>query len=161
MDDLGVVGAVQSKGISAAAFRLINTKKLEFKVFNKTDRCIYNMKKFGDISTLSTGDKIKSRETATLTSQGLHTASGVVTFRIEKEMLAVAIAWSVTQDANGKNKCRLGVGFLQIMESYTEEVDMLLLKKVWREVIEKKCSQNKLILISKMKNILMVTFLGF
>ena len=51
MDDLGVVGAVQSKGISAAAFRLINTKKLEFKVFNKTDKCIYNMKKFGDIST--------------------------------------------------------------------------------------------------------------
>ena len=62
MDDLGVVGAVQSKGISAAAFRLINTKKLEFKVFNKTDKCIYNMKKFGDISTLSTGDKIKSKE---------------------------------------------------------------------------------------------------
>lgn len=59
-------------------------------------------------------------------------------------MLAVAIAWSVTQDANGKNKCRLGVGFLQVIESYTEEVDMLLLKKIWREIIEKKCSQNKL-----------------
>ena len=63
--------------------------------------------------------------------------------RIEQEMLAVAIAWSVTQDSNGKNKCRLGVGFLQVIESYTEEVDMLLLKKIWREIIEKKCSQNK------------------
>ena len=63
--------------------------------------------------------------------------------RIEREMLALAIAWSVAQDGNGKNKCRLGVGFLQITESYTEEVDMVLLKKIWREVIEKKCSQNK------------------
>ena len=70
MDNLGVVGAVQSKGISAAAFRIINTKKLEFKVFNKTEKCIYNMKKYGDISTLSTGDKIKSNEMALLTSQG-------------------------------------------------------------------------------------------
>ena len=143
MDDLGVVGAVQSKGISAAAFRLINTKKLEFKVFNKTEKCIYNMKKFGDISTLSTGDKIKPLSCAVLTSQGLHTASGCVTFRIEKEMLAVAIAWSVSQDGNGRNKCRLGVGFLQIMESYSQEVDMLLLKKIWKEIIEKKCTQNK------------------
>ena len=69
MDDIGAVGAVQSKGISAAAFRLINTKKLEFKVFNKTDRCIYNMKKYGDISTLSSGDKIKSNQTGVLMSQ--------------------------------------------------------------------------------------------
>ena len=69
-------------------------------------------------------------------------------FRIEQEMLAVAIAWSVTQDANGKNKCRLGVGFLQIIDSYTEEVDMLLLKKIWREIIEKKCSQNKSEMVS-------------
>ena len=143
MDDLGVVGAVQSKGISAAALRLINTKKLEFKVFNKTEKCIYNMKKFGDISTLSTGDKIKPLSCAVLTSQGLHTASGCVTFRIEQEMLAVAIAWSVSQDGNGRNKCRLGVGFLQIMESYSQEVDMLLLKKIWKEIIEKKCTQNK------------------
>ena len=159
MDDLGAVGAVQSKGIGGAAFRLINTKKLEFKVFNRTEKCIYNMKKFGDISTLSSGDRIKAGQEAVLSSQGLHTASGVVTFRwtcivtcyrmlwcnvrIEQEMLAVAIAWSVTQDANGKNKCRLGVGFLQVIESYTEEVDMLLLKKIWREIIEKKCSQNK------------------
>ena len=51
--------------------------------------------------------------------------------------------YCIFQDANGKNKCRLGVGFLQILESYTEEVDMLLLKKIWREIIEKKCSQNK------------------
>ena len=58
-------------------------------------------------------------------------------------MLALAIAWSVTQDANGKNKCRLGVGFLKVIESYTEEVDTLLLKKIWREIIEKKCSQRK------------------
>ena len=63
-------------------------------------------------------------------------------------MLAVAIAWSVTQDANGKNKCRLGVGFLQVIDSYTEEVDMLLLKKIWREIIEKKCSQNKSEMVS-------------
>lgn len=55
----------------------------------------------------------------------------------------MAIAWSVTVDSNGKNKCRLGVGFLQVIDSYTEEVDMLLLKKIWREIIEKKCSQNK------------------
>ena len=81
MDDLGVVGAVQSKGISGAAFRLINTKKLEFKVFNKTEKCIYNMKKYGDISTLSSGDRIKAGQEAVLTSKGLHTASGVVTFR--------------------------------------------------------------------------------
>ena len=81
MDDLGAVGAVQSKGIGGAAYRLINTKKLEFKVFNRTEKCIYNMKKFGDISTLSTGDRIKAGQEAVLSSQGLHTASGVVTFR--------------------------------------------------------------------------------
>ena len=160
MEGLGAVGAVEGKGISAAACRLINTKKVDFKVYNKTDKCIYNMKKLGDISTLSSGDKVKPLEEAVLSSRGLHTASGVVTFRsvgatcpcprvtchvsrIEKEMLALAIAWSVTQDGNGKNKCRLGVGFLQITESYTEEVDMVLLKKIWKEVIEKKCSQNK------------------
>ena len=160
MEDIGAVGAVEGKGISAAACRLINTKKVDFKVYNKTDKCIYNMKKLGDISTLSSGDKVKPLEDAVLPSRGLHTASGVVTFRsvgatcpcprvtchvsrIEREMLALAIAWSVTQDGNGKNKCRLGVGFLQITESYTEEVDMVLLKKIWREVIEKKCSQNK------------------
>ena len=143
MEAIGAVGAVQTNGISGAAQRLINTKRLEFTVFNKTEKSIYNMKKFGDISTLSTGDKIKSNQSAILKSQGLHTASGVVTFRIEKEMLAIAIAWSVSQDGNGKNKCRLGVGFLQITESYTDEVDMLLLKKIWREIIEKRCSQNR------------------
>ena len=78
-----------------------------------------------------------------ITSKGIHTASGCVTFRIENEMLAIAVAWSVTMDSTGKSKCRLGMGFLQILESYTEEVDMLLLKKIWREIIEKKCSQNK------------------
>ena len=143
MEEIGAVGAVQEKGISGAAQRLINTKRLEFTVYNKTEKTIYNMKKYGDISTLSTGDKVKPSESAILKSQGLHTASGVVTFRIEKEMLAIAIAWSVSQDGNGKNKCRLGVGFLQITESYTEEVDMLLLKKIWKEIIEKKCSQNR------------------
>ena len=147
MDAIGAVGAVQEKGISGAAQRLINTKKLEFTVFNKTEKTIYNMKKFGDISTLSTGDKIKPSQSAVLSSQGLHTASGVVTFRVEKEMLAIAIAWSVTLDGNGKNKCRLGVGFLQISESYTEEVDMLMLKKIWREIIEKRCSQNRCFII--------------
>ena len=143
MEGLGAVGALEGKGISAAAFRLINTKKLEFTIFNKTEKCLYNMKKFGDISTLSTGDKIKSLQSGVITSRGLHTASGCVTFRIEKEMLAVAVAWSVTEDSTGKSKCRLGMGFLQVTESYTEEVDMLLLKKIWREIIEKKCSQNK------------------
>ena len=151
MEGLGAVGAVEGKGISAAAFRLINTKRLEFTIFNKTEKCLYNMKKFGDISTLSTGDKIKSLESGVITSRGLHTASGCVTFRIEKEMLAVAVAWSVTEDSTGKNKCRLGMGFLQIMESYTEEVDMLLLKKIWREIIEKKCSQNKVLTMSEYK----------
>lgn len=86
MDDLGAVGAVQSKGIGGAAFRLINTKKLEFKVFNRTEKCIYNMKKFGDISTLSSGDRIKAGQEAVLSSQGLHTASGVVTFRWTMDM---------------------------------------------------------------------------
>ena len=147
MEAIGAVGAIQTKGISGAAERLINTKKLEFTVFNKTEKNIYNMKKFGDISTLSTGDKIKPNQLASLRSQGMHTASGVVTFRIEKEKLAIAIAWSVSQDGHGKNKCRLGVGFLQITESYTEEVDMLLLKKIWREIIEKRCSQNRSIFV--------------
>ena len=81
----------------------------------------------------------------TITSHGQELLKKNNVFRIEKEMLAIAIAWSVTQDGNGKNKCCLGVGFLQITESYTEEVDMILLKKIWREVIEKKCSQNRLI----------------
>ena len=62
MDALGVVGPVEAKGISGMAQRIINTKKLEFKVFNKTNACIFNMKKFGDISTLDCGDKIKSNE---------------------------------------------------------------------------------------------------
>ena len=62
MEVLGAVGAVHSKGISGAAERLINTKTIEFSVFNKTEKCIYNMKKYGDISTLSTGDKIKARD---------------------------------------------------------------------------------------------------
>jgi hypothetical protein len=144
MEAIGAVGAVQEKGISGAAQRLINTKRLEFTIYNKTEKAIYNMKKYGDISTLSTGDKIKPSQSAILKSQGMHTASGAVTFRVEKEMLAIAIAWSVSQDGNGKNKCRLGVGFLQITESYTEEVDMILLKKIWREIIEKRCSQNRL-----------------
>ena len=83
-------------------------------VSNKTEAAIFNMKKFGDISVLSTGDKIKANETATLKSvkpagiefqsqvssmtrsQGLRTASGVVTFRIEGEMMAIAIAWAVS-----------------------------------------------------------------
>ena len=81
MEDIGAVGAVEGKGISAAACRLINTKKVDFKVYNKTDKCIYNMKKLGDISTLSSGDKVKPLEEAVLSSRGLHTASGVVTFR--------------------------------------------------------------------------------
>ena len=135
MEGLGAVGAVEGKGISAAAFRLINTKKLEFTIFNKTEKCLYNMKKFGDISTLSSGDKIKSLESGVITSKGIHTASGCVTFRIENEMLAIAVAWSVTMDSTGNSKCRMGMGFLQILESYTEEVDMLLLKKIWREII--------------------------
>ena len=146
MEAIGAVGAVQEKGISGAAQRLINTKRLEFTIYNKTEKAIYNMKKCGDISTLSTGDKIKPSQSAILKSQGMHTASGAVTFRVEKEMLAIAIAWSVSQDGNGKNKCRLGVGFLQITESYTEEVDMILLKKIWREIIEKRCSQNRFFL---------------
>ena len=37
-------------------------------VSNKTNASIFNMKKFGDISVLSTGDKIKPNETATLKS---------------------------------------------------------------------------------------------
>ena len=36
---------------------------------NKTKAAIFNMKKFGDISVLSTGDKIKPNETATLKSE--------------------------------------------------------------------------------------------
>ena len=120
-----------------------SAKALITKAMKMIWKCLYNMKKFGDISTLSSGDKIKSLESGVITSKGIHTASGCVTFRIENEMLAIAVAWSVTMDATGKNKCRLGMGFLQILESYTEEVDMLLLKKIWREIIEKKCSQNK------------------
>ena len=69
MEGLGAVGAVEGKGISAAAFRLINTKKLQFTIFNKTEKCLYNMKKYGDISTLSTGDKIKSLESGVITSK--------------------------------------------------------------------------------------------
>ena len=151
MEAIGAVGAVQEKGISGAATRLVNTKRLEFNIFNKSEVTIYNMKKFGDISTLSTGDKIKPSSSAVLKSQGVHTASGVVTFRVEKEMLAIAIAWSVTQDGNGKNKCRLGVGFLKIKDSYTEEVDMTMLKKIWREIIEKKCSENRSVVFTAIK----------
>ena len=44
MEGLGAVGAVEGKGISAAALRLINTKQLEFRIFNKTEKCLYNMK---------------------------------------------------------------------------------------------------------------------
>ena len=37
-------------------------------VFNKTSAAIYNMKKFGDISTLSCGDKIKANGSGVLKS---------------------------------------------------------------------------------------------
>ena len=182
MEVLGAVGAVQSKGISGAAERLINTKTIEFSVFNKTEKCIYNMKKYGDISTLSTGDKIKARDEKLFFS-----CKTIVTV---KRICGGAVAgpahrlggdhtqnrageprhshglgrrpgrqrkgriWKICKHKVGlkddiniptdlQNKCRLAVGFLEVQESYSEEVDTLLLKKIWREMIEKKCSQNK------------------
>ena len=106
MENLGVVGALQEKGISGAAQRLINTKKLEFTIFNKSDVNIYNMKKFGDISTLSTGDKVKPSQSAVLKSQGIHTASGVVTFRIKcyssHNSIQYSNAWHIEMQ-RGKN----------------------------------------------------------
>ena len=75
----------------------------------------------------------------------------------------------MTVDGDGKHKCRLGVGFLQIEKSYTDEVhsrfhytplpyftlqvDMLLLKKLWREMIERRCLKSRILTVSEYKRV--------
>ena len=81
--------------------------------------------------------------------------------RVEKENLSVVLAWSVGLTNNGKFKCKLAIGIIQvnmrklafnslriiyfglwqIIESYSDEVDLILLKKLWKEMIEHQCKK--------------------
>ena len=49
-----------------------------------------------------------------MVSQGVKITSGIVALRIEKEKLAIVIAWSVSLATNFKYRCKLAVGFLQV-----------------------------------------------
>ncbi|XP_023336256.1 uncharacterized protein LOC111707387 [Eurytemora carolleeae] len=153
MPVLGALGADTAKGISAVASRLLNTKTVKFQIINKSDVFLFNMKKYGDLSTLDTGDIVSPDSSSFLSSQGIKNTSGVITFRIEKHNLAVALAWSVGISNNLKYKCKLAIGIIQIIESYTEEIDLIILKKLWKEMIDEQCKKLKILTVGVYKRV--------
>ena len=78
---VGAVGAVSSQGISGAAARLLNTKAVRLEVHNRSGGALFNLKKYGDMSTLEGGPAIRSGERGAIVSQGVKSAAGVMALR--------------------------------------------------------------------------------